>query len=212
MTDNFDFYIKLIRLIANLTLFFGSSILLVKKKNNVILFTLISFLLMEFLQIFMYGKINVFFLYFLSALIYYNLFNKLYSPFFKSKIKSYINYISFGLILLSMLLNIFFFQKNDYNIIYHYIFTNVVLLTYPSLYLINLINQKNEYNSLYFKMSYIFFGFFILEIILSTMLSLLFKTELIWEISIRPFRAIIIQLFYISLIYFGWKIGKTQKV
>lgn len=204
--------VEVLRLIPIVLLLFGVLALASKKKYNVILFVLFSFLLMELTPLVLNVKGHLFYLFFYSSLAYFILVHKLYSNFLKTTTQLFLKIGIFTFILVSIGLFMIAFKGTSYQMIYHNIFTNVLFMTYPILYLTHSLKQKNVYNPLYFNLSCVLLGYFILEIVLSVIMSFLFKVELIWNIPIRPFRFCIIQLFYMSLIYFGWKIGKTQKV
>lgn len=156
-------------------------------------------------------KGNLFSLFFYSSLVYFILVHKLYSNFLKATTQLFLKIGIFTFVLVSIGLFIMALKDSTYQIIYHNIFANVLYMTYPILYLIHSLKQKHVYSSLYFNLSCVLLGYFILEIVLSILMSFLFKVELIWNIPIRPFRFCVIQLFYMTLIYFGWKLGKTQK-
>lgn len=203
--------VELLRLIPNVLLLLGVAFLVRRKKYNVILIALFSFLLMELYPFVLNIKGNLFSLFFYSSLVYFILVHKLYSNFLKATTQLFLKIGIFTFVLVSIGLFIMALKDSTYQIIYHNIFANVLYMTYPILYLIHSLKQKHVYSSLYFNLSCVFLGYFILEIVLSILMSFLFKVELIWNIPIRPFRFCVIQLFYMTLIYFGWKLGKTQK-
>lgn len=203
--------IEYIRLIPLVVLTFGVLFMVKEKKFNVILLALASFLSMEVTPFFIRIEEHIFFLFFFSSLVYFILVQKLYTPFFKGKTQLVLKIGIGSFITLSIFLYLFLFNGYDYRVIYHNLFSNLLFMAYPVGYLIGALKERKIYNSVYFNMSCIFFGYFVLEIILSVVLGFLFKIDFIWNIPVRPFRFGIVQLFYISLIYFGWKLGKIQK-
>lgn len=204
--------VELLRFITNGLLLLGCLILVRRKKYNVILIALCSFLLMELYPLVLNPKGNLFSLFFYSSLVYFILVHKLYSNFLKTTTQLFLKIGIFTFVLVSIGLFIMALKDSTYQIIYHNIFANVLFMIYPILYLIHSLKQKNVYSPLYFNLSCVLLGYFILEIVLSILMSFLFKVELIWSIPIRPFRFCMVQLFYMCLIYFGWNLGRTQKV
>lgn len=200
-----------LRLIPIIILLSGVLFLLKKKKYNVILFTLFSFLLMELSPFMIDMKAYSFYMFFFTSIVYFILLHNIYSRFFNAATKIFLKIMTFSFILVSIIVFTILYKGDDFQVIYHNIAVNIILIIYPVLYLTQGLKQRNDYNALYFNISCVFISYFILEIILSVFLSFLFKTGLIWEVSIRPFRFFVIQIFYISLIYFGWKLGKIQK-
>lgn len=207
MTDS----VFLLKLIPNLILLFGVVYLFWKRKFNVILFTLFSFLLMEASPFFADMKKYTFSMFFVTSGVYFLLVHKVYSDFLEKKTKQFLKIGIPFFIFLSIMFLMKLFKGDDFQVISHNIMMNIVFIAYPVLYLTQVLKQKNKYNELYFRMSCVFLSYFIFEIILSVLLGFIFKIQLTWKFYILPFRFFIIQIFYISLIYFGWKIGKTQK-
>ena len=95
---------------------------------------------------------------------------------------------------------------------YDSVLINLFFMSYPIIYFLLIAKGKVVYNPFYFMMSSVFLSYFLLEIILTIMLDVLFKTGLVLETPMLPFKIFITQLLYGSLIYFGWKLGKIQKV
>lgn len=202
--------ILILRSIPTLILALGILFLLLKKEYSIITAILFSFLLLEISPFILNMEGFSFYLFLLSGTIYFVLMHQLYKEFLQPPTIKLLGLFTASFLTVSTLY-FFSFNGDDYRMIYHNVLANILFVAYPTLYLTNGIKKDKKYNRFYFNMSCVFLSYFILETILSVMLSFLFKTELIWEIGIRPFRFVVIQVFYVFLIYFGWKLGTLQK-
>jgi len=85
----------------------------------------------------------------------------------------------------------------------------LIILSLAGLYFINIIKNETS-NRLLFWFNSIVFLFFSIELIITLTLNFLVNAHLNWVAPIWIFRALVMQLFYLSLIYYGWKTGKDR--
>lgn len=198
----------MMRLIPIIILSLGSVFLVLKKKINIILFCILCFLGLEILtSITATNKLidNISLLYF-CGVAYFILIYNLYERLFFNLINKVMYRLLLGIIVIVGL--IFLYQKNP-NLVFHYTAAiEFIIFLYPINYFIKLAKQEINYDITNFVLNGIIFLFFCLEIVSYIMLKFLIESELLHSIRITEFRYLLIQLFYLSLIYFGWKIQK----
>lgn len=204
------------KLLPIIILGIGAMLLIKKKVNYVILFCIVGLLVSEALT---YLRIGVgkgesnWTLYF-SGSLYLLLIHNLYSQLFFSLFKKNIFKIIYTVVVLTMLIGLFFIYNKNINFVFHYnAVIELIILVYPIVYFLKLMKQKVKYSTKYFILNSIVFLFFSLEILLYVMLKFILDSNLFKNmISIAYFRFIIIQLLYISLIYFGWRLGQKREI
>jgi hypothetical protein len=196
------------RSIPILLLSSGSLFLILKKKFNIILLGVLCLLGLEVLTtVTATGKLsdNISLLY-LCGILYFILIYNLYEKLFFSIINKKVYHI---LLIVIVVIGCLFIYQGDPNLVFHYTATiEFLILLYPLSYFIKLAKQEIDYDLTNFILNSIIFIFFCLEIVSYIMLKFLIESALLSSIKITLFRYITIQLFYLSLIYFGWKIQK----
>ena len=203
---------SIIKFAPLILLSFGVLFLLKRKIYNGVFLGVIGLLALEtlsFLRIGVKEGASNWTLY-LSGPIYLLLIHSLYSRLFFSLFKKHVFNMIYGVILLVMLVGVLFMYDRDINFVFHYsVAIELIILAYPATYFVKLMNQKVSYNVQYFLLNSIVFLFFSLEIILYVMLKFILDEDLFPKmIGIAYFRFFIIQLLYISLIYFGCTLKK----
>jgi hypothetical protein len=204
------------KLLPLIILSIGVLYLSIKKTNRNILLGLIGLLILESIS---YLKIGVregegnWTLYF-SGPLYLLLMHSLYNQLFFSLFKKVVFKRLYMVVVLTMLIGLFFIYKRNINVVFHYnAVIELIILAYPTVYFLKLMKQKIKYDTKHFMLNSIIFLFFSLEILLYVMLKFILDSNLFKSImSIAYFRFAIIQLLYISLIYFGCKLGKKQEI
>ena len=193
-------------------LFTGIILLLVKKSYNPIFLGIIGLFVLEvltYLRVGVTGSDSSWVLYF-SGPLYFILIQGLYSRLFFSLFTKVIFRLILAVVLSAMFIGLFFIYTRNVNLVFHYIaVVELIVLMYPVVYFFKLATQTIKYELKYFILNSIILLFFSLEIVLYVMLKFLLDYNLFESIHIAYFRFLIIQLFYISLIYFGCKLGKT---
>lgn len=199
------------RSIPILILFSGCVLLLIKKKTHIIFWSILGLLVLESMSCFMaVNKLNYkhWTLYF-SGLLYFILIHNLYSQLFFRLFEKTIYKVLLTIIAILMIVGLSYIHAKDSNFVFHYIAgVELIVLLYPINYFLKLANQSIKYDLKYFILNSIILLFFSLDIIIYVMIKFLKDYDLLRSIGINYFRYYTIQLFYISLIYFGCKLHK----
>lgn len=182
----------------------GFILLLVKKKQHDVFFAICGLLLLEVIA---YLKIS-WTLYF-SGPLYLVLIHSLYGRLFFVLLKKEIFRILVTMLLIIAIVGVLFIHEKNKSFVFYYVAGNeMIVLLYPVLYFLRLMKQSIKYELKYFVLNSIVLLFFSLEIILYIMLKFLSDYYSLITTNIVFFRFFVIQLFYISLIYFGCKLSK----
>lgn len=203
---------QIIRIIPIVILFIGVVFLLKGRKFNNIFIGIIILFLMETFSYFGFGikEGKVSWLLYFSGPLYLILINSIYNDLFFKVVKKLFFKVIISVIVI--LLGLFLIYPINANFVFHYnAFIGLIILGYPISYFLKLIKQEIQYNLKYFSFNAIVFLFFSLDIILYVMLKFIVDVKLFESIKgIAYFRFFIIQLFYISLIYFGYQLSKAK--
>lgn len=204
------FYIIRFLPIGILTL--GATLLLIKKRFNTVFWGILGLLALEILSHFIgIKKIyeSIWTLY-LSGPIYLVLIHYMYDKLFFKLFNTFIYRIIISIILLVAVIGLLYIHPKNPNIVFYYIVgVELIILTFPIIYFLKLVNQTIKYKLQYFLLNSVILLFFSLEIIFYVMFKFLFDYEILKNVNIGYYRFIFIQLFYISLIYFGCKLQKS---
>lgn len=193
----------------------GIIFLLRKKKAIPILLGIVGLLLLEITSYLYYdneskGKHSLWTLYF-SGPLYLLLINNLYTKILFTMFKKKIFKLLLIIVLLVMVVGLFFIHAIQPSFVTHYIAgVELIVILYPIMFFLKLIKEEIDYDAKYFVLNAILFLFFSMEIILYVMMKFLIDHNLSREIPIGYFRYFLIQLFYISLIYFGHQLSKAK--
>lgn len=147
--------------------------------------------------------------FYFSGPLYLLLIHSLYDGFSLAFLNKRSYKIMMNVVLITMLIGIGYIHGKNANFVLHYnVLIELVILLYPIVYFIRLMKQTVPYNFKEFILHAIIFLFFSLEIILYVMLKFLLDNNMLSDVRVGLFRFFLIQLFYISLIYFGCKLSK----
>ncbi len=203
--------VLIFKLIPIVILSVGVLVLLKKRIYNEILFGITGLLILETLS-FLFASKEIkesSWTLFISGLIYFVLICKLYKSLFFSILNNIIYKFLLILILILICIGIVFIHKHNPNFVYYYITgIELLVLLHPMYYFFKLVKQEIPYQFRHFVLNSIVFLFFGMEVILYGMIKHLLDNGILNNVRIDLFRFFLIQLFYISLIYFGCKLSK----
>jgi len=203
--------VAILRLLPVIILFFGGLFLLIQKRMNVIFWSILGLLVLEFIP-FIIPKSHFqdkFWILYFSGAIYILLIHNLYKKIFFTLVKDVIFKILMSVIFLFVGLGVFYIHHRDPNFVYVFITSiEILIIFYPIYYFIKLVSGIIKYDLIQFIFNGIVLLFFSLEIMMYVMIKFLIESDLFFSIKIYEFRFYVMQLFYLSLIYFGWKIQK----
>lgn len=146
------------------------------------------------------------------------IFGQFFSLFFLSHIYCkeilVINFKWFSVIattsFLLLILNAFYYTNLNDIQFYADIIGCIIIITLASLYFYSII-WKDNFNPTHFWFNCSVFLFFSVEVIIKLTFNFLINGHLNWVGPIWIFRGVLLQIFYVLLIYYGWKTGKNKK-
>ncbi|GGG07898.1 hypothetical protein GCM10011344_05590 [Dokdonia pacifica] len=195
------------RLAPIILLLIGASFLFYHKKVNPISLGIIGLLILECIA-YIEGENNKWINYF-SGPLYFVVIHTLYKTISYHFLNKKLYHKILILILITLVIGLLIIHQKHNNFVFHYVaIVELIILIYPIIYFLKLMQQRINFNIKHFTLNSIILLFFSLDIILYVMIKFLLDYDLNSFILISYFRYILIQLFYISLIYFGWKLDK----
>ncbi|WP_430412303.1 hypothetical protein [Kordia sp.] len=203
--------IQIIKITPLVILSIGTLLLVYNKNYKGILFGVIGLLALEVFSFVLTQKSNSDHLwtFYFSGPLYLLLIHSIYDGLSLSFLNKKSYKIMMSIVLITMLIGIVYIHDENPNFVLHYTaIIELLVLLYPIFYFVRLMKQTIPYNFKEFILHAIIFLFFSLEIILFVMLKFLLDNNILSDVRIGLFRFFLIQLFYISLIYFGCKLGK----
>ncbi len=111
---------------------------------------------------------------------------------------------------LLLIFNAFYYTNLNDIQFYSDIIGCLIIIILSSLYFYSII-WKSNYNATYFWFNCIVFLFFSVEVIIKLTFNFLINGHLNWVGPIWIFRGVLLQIFYLLLIYYGWKTGKNKR-
>lgn len=208
---NTESLLLLIKVTPLIILLVGTLLLVYNKNYKGILWGVIGLFVLELCSLVLTQKSNSdhMWSFYFSGPLYLLLIHSLYTGFFVAILNKKTYKLVMSLVLITMLAGIICIHAKAPNFVLHYTaIIEVLVLMYPIYYFFQLIKEKVSYDTRGFIFHAIIFLFFSLEIILYVMLKFLLDNNILGNVRIGIFRFFLIQLFYISLIYFGCKLGK----
>jgi hypothetical protein len=103
-----------------------------------------------------------------------------------------------------------FFINEPFIQYYSNVLGNIFIVLLSFWYFIEIIT-KNSNQTGFLKLNFTIFFYFSIEILIALTLRFLVNADIKWVGPIWIFRAVLIQLYYLSLIHFGWKTGKIKE-